>query len=167
MIFISTRKDYSMITLMNSGQFLLTMDIKELPTLYVLFILFLFHFVDSSRQATWNLIKKCLLVESSWKFSLAVWAVSGLSCLIAKDGTKLYTMTSSACVWLQLAAHVKNNLLRQADTVYFAVVCNRLIAVSNEQTEMRKVSQERSARTRRERMAEFVRHILSAERNSE
>lgn len=63
--------------------------------------------------------------------------------------------------------HVKNNPLRQADTVYFAGVRNRLRFVSNEQMEKRRAYQERSARLRRERMNGIVRRSLFDESDSE
>lgn len=59
--------------------------------------------------------------------------------------------------------HVEYCPLRQANTVCLGGARNRLRFVSIEQIYMRRASQERRARTRRERDAEFVKRSLSAE----
>lgn len=61
------------------------------------------------------------------------------------------------------SCHVNNGSLKQAETIYFAGVRERLYFVSSEQMEMREASQERYGRICRERMAGFVRRSLFAE----
>lgn len=63
--------------------------------------------------------------------------------------------------------HVKNTLLRQAGTVDLVDACNRLSLVSNEQMEVRRASQEKNARDRRDCMAGFVKHNLFAQGDSD